>query len=173
MRGFSASYLPEQNFFIIVGCSPGVTDEKRICNCTSCTGLETWNPFCKCYDALVIFHSLAKLMQFCVLLLLKHRELNREEEGKAVQCCSYNVESCVPQTHSRRDSCPFAQERVKGMSLTPWALDMVGQHLLNMLAVVISPFCEAHIGLIQDWPRKPPRRQRLVLALLVCEQLQK
>lgn len=97
MRDFSASYLPEQNFFIIVDCSPGVTDEKRICNCTLCTGLGIWNPFCKCYDALAIFHTLAKLMQSCVLLLLKHRELNREEEGKAVQCCSYNMESSVPQ----------------------------------------------------------------------------
>lgn len=93
MGDFSASCLPKENFLIIADCSPGVTDEKRIYNCTSCTGLGTWNPFCKCYDTL-IFHSLAKLMQFCALLLLKHREWDRDEEGKAVQCC--NVESSVP-----------------------------------------------------------------------------
>lgn len=92
MRDFSASCLPKENFFIIVGCSPGVTVEKRIYNCAVITGLGTWNPFCKCYDTL-IFHNLAKLMQFCALQLLKHRE----EEGKAVQCCSYSVESSVPQ----------------------------------------------------------------------------
>lgn len=43
------------------------------------------------------------------------------------------------------------------MSLTPWELDMFGQHLLNMLAMVISPFCEADSGLI-GLAKKTPQK---------------
>lgn len=43
------------------------------------------------------------------------------------------------------------------MSLTPWELDMFGQYLWNMLAVVVSPFCEAESGLIGLYKKTPQK----------------
>lgn len=43
------------------------------------------------------------------------------------------------------------------MSLAPWELDMFGQYLWNMLAMVLSPLCEADAGLAGLYKKTPQK----------------
>ncbi|KAF4791634.1 C2 calcium-dependent domain-containing protein 4C-like protein [Turdus rufiventris] len=53
------------------------------------------------------------------------------------------------------------------MSLTPWELDMFGQYLWNMFAVVVSPFCEAESGLIGLYKKTPQKIERCLEKLAI------